>query len=76
MHGNLFLTRRAFLARTAAALATAPLVLPARGFGANERIVMGCIGLGGQGRGDMGGFLGFQEVQVVAVCDVVAEHRQ
>ncbi len=70
------MTRRAFLARSAAALSTAPLFLHARAFGANERIVMGCIGLGGQGRGDMGAFLSFKEVQVVAVCDVVAEHRK
>ena len=76
MPANPPLTRRAFLARTAAALSTAPLFLRARAFGANERIVMGCIGLGGQGRGDMGAFLSFKEVQVVAVCDVVAEHRK
>ena len=43
-------------------------------FGANGKISMGCIGMGGQGRGDMGGFLGFEEVQVVAVCDVADEH--
>jgi len=73
---HLPLTRRAFLARTAAALSTAPLFLHARAFGANERIVMGCIGLGGQGSGDMGAFLSFKEVQVVAVCDVAAEHRK
>ncbi|MGO9202601.1 MAG: Gfo/Idh/MocA family protein [Limisphaerales bacterium] len=76
MPANVPTTRRAFLARTAAALTTAPLFLGARAFGANDRIVMGCIGLGGQGRGDMGAFLSFKEVQVVAVCDVVAEHRQ
>ena len=36
---------------------------------------MGCIGMGNRGRGDMSGFLGFNEVQVVAVCDVVKSHR-
>lgn len=75
MPANLPLTRRAFLARTTAAVATAPLFASARVFGANERIVMGGIGMGGQGRGDLGAFLSFKEVQVVAVCDVVAEHR-
>src|ERR1700685_3757759 len=44
--------------------------------GANERITMATIGTGGQGTGDMGGFLGFPEVQMVAVCDVVPEHRE
>ena len=69
------LTRRSFLARVAAVTSTAPLFLHARAFGANDRIVMAGIGMGGQGRGDLGGFLGFKEVHVVAVCDVVAEHR-
>jgi predicted dehydrogenase len=69
------LSRRAFLARSAAALTTAPLFLSARAFGANERIVMGCIGVGGRGRDDMGAFLSFKETRVVAVCDVVPEHR-
>ena len=31
---------------------------------------MGCIGVGGMGSGDMRGFLGKKEVQVVAVCDI------
>jgi len=72
------MNRRSFLARSAAAVAgtaTAPLFLEARAFGANDRIVMAGIGMGGQGRGDLGGFLGFKQVHVVAVCDVVAEHR-
>jgi hypothetical protein len=75
MRKNVKMNRRAFLARTATATAAAPLFLNSRAFGANDRIVMGCIGMGGQGKGDMGGFLGFKEVRVVAVCDVVAEHR-
>jgi predicted dehydrogenase len=37
---------------------------------ASNRIVMGCIGMGGMGTGDMQGFLSKKEVQVVAVCDV------
>ena len=36
---------------------------------------MATIGCGGQGTGDMVGFLGFPEVQMVAVCDVVPQHR-
>jgi len=42
---------------------------------ASDRIVMGCIGMGGQGTGDMRGFLGKKEAQVVAVCDVDKKHR-
>jgi len=70
------LTRRAFLRRAAATAVAAPLVVPSTAFGANDQFAMGCIGMGGQGRGDMGGFLGFKELRVVAVCDVVGRHRE
>jgi hypothetical protein len=36
---------------------------------------MGAIGVGSQGTGNMRGFLGKKEVQVVAVCDVDKGHR-
>jgi len=73
-------TRREFL-RTAAAAVAAPYVLTSTALGAggrpaaSERIVMGAIGVGGRGTGDMNGFLGSSEVQVVAVCDVVGSKR-
>jgi predicted dehydrogenase len=76
------ITRRGFLRKGAAAAVGVPLFVSSRALGAagavgaNDRIVMGCIGMGGQGRGDMGGFLGFPQVQVVAVCDVVDRHCQ
>lgn len=38
--------------------------------GANDRIRIGVIGCGRQGRGVMGSFMRHPEVQVVAVCDV------
>ena len=76
MTANNRISRRVFLTRTSTALLAAPLVASSRVFGANDRIVMGCIGVGGQGRGDMGGYLGFKEVQVRAVCDVVGRHRE
>jgi predicted dehydrogenase len=62
------LTRRTFLAASAAA----PLILPstARAFAANDKISLGFIGVGTMGRGHLGGFLGRQDVEVVAVCDV------
>ncbi|MHC4655519.1 MAG: Gfo/Idh/MocA family protein [Planctomycetota bacterium] len=71
-HRNI--TRRDFLQKGAAAALAAPLFINSRVFGANDRIVMGCVGMGGQGRGDMGGFMGFGDVRVVAVCDVVDDH--
>ena len=37
---------------------------------------MGFIGTGGMGSANLGGFLGFGEVQVVAVCDVFRPHAE
>jgi predicted dehydrogenase len=42
---------------------------------ASERLTLGFIGVGTMGRGHLSGFLGMSDVQVVAVCDVVAERR-
>ena len=70
--------RRQFLKRSAAAIAAAPYVVPATVLGAegrpaaSDRIVMGAIGLGGQGTRDMEAFLGMGDVQMVALCDVDA----
>jgi len=66
-------TRRGFLQ----AAATLPLagVLASCQPAPSNRIVMATIGCGGQGTGDMGGFMGHPEVQMVAVCDPVPEHR-
>ena len=69
------ITRRRFLGRAAGLAAVAPLAASSRVLGANERITLGAIGVGGRGRDDLGGFLGFGEVQVLTVCDVVASHR-
>jgi predicted dehydrogenase len=66
--------RRRFL-KQGLALVAAPLVAGSKVLAANDRIALGAIGTGGRGRGDLGGFLGFGDVQVLAVCDVVAEHR-
>jgi predicted dehydrogenase len=76
------MTRRRFLKRSAgtgAAVAVAavagPTIVPISALGApdkpapSNRIVMGFIGLGGQGTYDMGNLLGQKEVQGVAVCD-------
>ncbi|HEV2295840.1 MAG TPA: Gfo/Idh/MocA family oxidoreductase [Tepidisphaeraceae bacterium] len=56
-----------------------PSVVPSRVLGKDgavapsNRIVMGCIGMGGQGNFNMMRFAGFPEVQVVALCDVEQE---
>src|SRR5262249_52510909 len=74
-------TRRQFLATGAAALA-APLFVPASALGrgdkaaANDRIVIGVIGTGGQGRGLLGRFAGEKDVEIAAVCDVDERHLQ
>jgi predicted dehydrogenase len=72
--------RRDFL-KTSAILAT-PLLLPSRLWAAagdaapNAKIVMGFIGMGTQNRGLLGGFLGSDQVRVVAVCDVDTTRRE
>jgi hypothetical protein len=70
------ITRRGFLGKALAAAAAAPLMINSKAFGANDKITMGFVGTGGQGSGDMGGFLGFPEVRGLAVCDVDARHRE
>ncbi|UCG57215.1 MAG: Gfo/Idh/MocA family oxidoreductase [Phycisphaerales bacterium] len=42
----------------------------------NSRIVMGCIGTGGQGRHNTKALLDKAGVQMVAVCDVIDDRRQ
>ncbi len=68
------MTRRRFLRKGAAAAVAAPMIVNSKVFGANDRFTFAGIGMGGQGRGDLGGFLQFRELQVVAVCDVVDSH--
>lgn len=78
-----FMSRREFfrrLAKQAMALGLAwpPLAGSARAqrrLSPNERITLGFIGLGGMGRGHLGGFLGNPQVQVLAVCDVYEPNR-
>jgi len=82
MHETIFpLTRRSLL-KGALAAAAAPYVITSFSLAGqnrpvpSNRLAMGCIGVGGQGSGDMGGFLGFPEVQVITVCDVDKNHRE
>ena len=65
------LSRRGFLA-AGAGFGLFNLV-PSRVLGAtapSNRVTMAMIGCGGQGQGNMGAFLGYDDVQVRAVCDV------
>jgi hypothetical protein len=86
-------SRRQFLVSSAKAVAAAglaPLFCPASALGRggavapSERIRMGFIGLGGQGRGHVfgtawtyvpGGYIARKDVQIVAMCDVRADRR-
>lgn len=74
-------SRRRFLKTTCAAVA-APYVITSAALGnaerpaASERIVMGGIGIGNMGRGDLGDFLHRKDVQYVALCDVREEFRE
>src|SRR5215208_1796523 len=71
-------SRRRFLQTTAAASAVfaAPLVVPSRAFGANERINLGFVGVKNRGMQNMEGFgivgksVGKLNASAVAVCDV------
>ncbi len=64
----------------AAGAAGFPAILPGSALGLNgatapsNRIVMGCIGTGGQGTFDMKAFLEESDARVVAVCDVDEAH--
>jgi hypothetical protein len=74
-------TRRDFLATAASAIAL-PYVIPASALGRgtavapSERIVVGCIGMGGRGSGHANEISAFSEVQVVAVCDAQRQRAE
>ena len=78
------ISRREFL-QTAVATSVAfaaPMIIPASALGRDgktapsERLVLGAIGTGGKGQNNIGTFLGFPDVQVVAVCDVDRTHAE
>lgn len=79
------LDRRSFFKKAAGASAAAfalPYIIPSTALGKSgsvapsNRIVMGVIGSGSMGTGDMRTFMGKQEVQMVAACDVDKAHRE
>jgi len=73
--------RRDFLKVAGATVVGFPTIITSSALGADgrppasERVVMGCIGLGGQGDRDMQSFLGDKRVQVVALCDTDSGSR-
>ncbi|MBP7050399.1 MAG: Gfo/Idh/MocA family oxidoreductase [Phycisphaerae bacterium] len=73
---SIFRSRRRFLRHVAgisAGVVGFPHIVPSTVLGSSapsERITLGCIGVGGQGTGNMQGFLSKKDAQVVAVCDV------
>ncbi|MHB8523762.1 MAG: Gfo/Idh/MocA family protein [Limisphaerales bacterium] len=73
-------TRRTFLQTTTTLALGTPLILPSSVWAAetspNERITMGSIGVGTQGRGLLDGFLRHRETQMVAVSDVDTPRRE
>ena len=82
--GPLACTRRQFLQRTAlvgGALA-APCIIPASALGLNgavppsERIVLGGLGVGNRGTGDLKWMLPEKDVQFVAICDAKQSQRE
>ncbi|MBI9016260.1 MAG: Gfo/Idh/MocA family oxidoreductase [Phycisphaerae bacterium] len=79
------LNRRKFL-KSAASIGFGacvfPAIIPAGALGMNgdvapsNKIIMGCAGMGGMGSANTNNFLGFNDVQVVAVCDVDKNHLE
>jgi hypothetical protein len=77
-------TRRRFpqTAAGAGAVLMTPQIIPAAALdkdGAvapSEKIVMGAIGIGGRGSGDLEALLGQSDVRLVAVCDVKKGSRE
>lgn len=85
MSRNRKITRRSLLKRTATittGVITLPYIVPSSALGGagsiapSERIVMGCIGTGGQGTSNTKAFLNNPAAQMVAVCDVAEARRQ
>ena len=75
------LNRREFLRRATlatGALGVAPLVITgaAASLPPSGRITVGAIGIRGRGHGLLNVFLQQPDVQVVAVCDVIGNHRR
>src|ERR1044071_2394340 len=70
------ISRRRFISTAAVAIA-APTIVPSSIFGQNRpsnRITMGIVGWGMQGQENTRAFLGLEDCQVVAACDLDKNH--
>ena len=65
--------RRTFLQTTAAALLARP---GSQALGANDRINIGIVGIGGRGRDHIDGFAKQTQCRIAAVCDVNQAGRE
>ena len=82
---NKTIKRRSFLKRSVAGsvgLMGLPTIVSSHVLGLNgkvppsDKIILASIGVGGMGTGHVRSFLGYGDVQLVAVCDVRKEHRE
>ncbi len=65
-------TRRSFVKKTALAgtgIIVAPTIIPAKAFGANDRINAAVLGLNGRGTAHVQGLMVQDNVQVTTLCD-------
>ncbi len=70
------ITRRSFAGKATAFAATSAVAI-SNGksvLGANDRITVGMIGVGGRGTSRLSSFLREEDVSVAAICDVDPEH--
>jgi glucose-fructose oxidoreductase len=79
------ITRRKFLKKAAGRCSAAlcmPYVIASTALGsgsipaASERITVGHIGVGGQGKGLLGNFISLKDSQTVAICDPFQQRRE
>ena len=66
-------SRREFL-KVGASASLFPMIVPSSAFGANNRIVTGHIGVGGQGTSNLKAFLASSGASPAVVCDVDKKH--
>jgi predicted dehydrogenase len=73
-------TRREFIGASTAAAAGVALGLSPRAYaqsrGANEKVVLGVIGCGEQGRQNLRAFMACDDVEIAALCDVDTQHLE
>jgi predicted dehydrogenase len=69
-------TRRDFVKQTALGVAAMAAFSPARVFGANDRVRVGMIGVGGRGQELLKQVQQFSNAQLVAIADIYSLHRE